>query len=312
MRKKVTVVGGGFVGSTTAQRIHDAGLADVVLTDILEGVPAGKALDMAESGPILGSDAHASGISTATGDYTGTENSDIIVITAGFPRKPGMSRDDLLKANYDVVKGVVEAVVKLSPNAILIIVTNPLDAMAQAAFKISKLPKGRVIGMAGVLDSARMSTFVARELRVSVENVHSFVLGGHGDDMVPLTRYSTVAGIPLPELISAEKLDAIVTRTRKGGAEIVNLLKTGSAYYAPSAAVVEMVEAILKDKKKILPCAAYLEGEYGISGLFVGVPVKLGAKGIEQIIEIKLQPEEKAALDKSAASVQELVNVLGV
>jgi malate dehydrogenase len=312
MRKKVTVVGGGFVGSTTAQRIHDDGLADVVLTDILEGVPAGKALDMAESGPILGSDVHASGISTASGDYGGTENSDIIVITAGFPRKPGMSRDDLLKANYDVIKGVVEAVVKLSPNAILIIVTNPLDAMAQAAFKISKLPKGRVIGMAGVLDSARMSTFVARELGVSVENVHSFVLGGHGDDMVPLTRYSTVAGIPLPELISAEKLEAIVTRTRKGGAEIVNLLKTGSAYYAPSAAVVEMVEAILHDKKKILPCAAYLEGEYGISGLFVGVPVKLGAKGIEQIIEIKLQPEEKAALDKSAASVRELVNVLGV
>ncbi|MFY9801541.1 MAG: malate dehydrogenase [Candidatus Acidiferrales bacterium] len=312
MRKKVTVVGGGFVGSTTAQRIHDAGLADVVLTDILEGVPAGKALDMAESGPILGSDVHTSGISTASGDYAGTENSDIIVITAGFPRKPGMSRDDLLKANYDVIKGVVEAVVKLSPNAILIIVTNPLDAMAQAAFKISKLPKGRVIGMAGVLDSARMSTFVARELGVSVENVHSFVLGGHGDDMVPLTRYSTVAGIPLPELISAEKLEAIVTRTRKGGAEIVNLLKTGSAYYAPSAAVVEMVEAILQDKKKILPCAAYLEGEYGISGLFVGVPVKLGAKGIEQIIEIKLQPEEKAALDKSAASVRELVNVLGV
>jgi malate dehydrogenase len=312
MRKKVTVVGGGFVGSTTAQRIHDAGLANVVLTDILEGVPAGKALDMAESGPILGSDVHASGISTASGDYAGTENSDIIVITAGFPRKPGMSRDDLLKANYDVIKGVVEAVVKLSPNAILIIVTNPLDAMAQAAFKISKLPKGRVIGMAGVLDSARMSTFVARELGVSVENVHSFVLGGHGDDMVPLTRYSTVAGIPLPELIPAEKLEAIVTRTRKGGAEIVNLLKTGSAYYAPSAAVVEMVEAILHDKKKILPCAAYLEGEYGISGLFVGVPVKLGAKGIEQIIEIKLHPEEKAALDKSAASVRELVNVLGV
>ncbi|MFZ3332296.1 MAG: malate dehydrogenase [Candidatus Acidiferrales bacterium] len=312
MRKKVTVVGGGFVGSTTAQRIHDAGLADVVLTDILEGVPAGKALDMVESGPILGSDVHASGISTASGDYAGTENSDIVVITAGFPRKPGMSRDDLLKANYDVIKAVVESVVKLSPHAILIIVTNPLDAMAQAAFKISKLPKGRVIGMAGVLDSARMSTFVARELGVSVENVHSFVLGGHGDEMVPLTRYSTVAGIPLPELLSPEKLEAIVTRTRKGGAEIVNLLKTGSAYYAPSAAVVEMVEAILHDKKKILPCAAYLEGEYGISGLFVGVPVKLGAKGIEQIIEIKLRPEEKAALDKSAGLVRELVNVLGL
>jgi malate dehydrogenase len=312
MRKKVTVVGGGFVGSTTAQRIHDAGLADVVLTDILEGVPAGKALDMAESGPILGSDAGAAGISTAGGDYKGTENSDIIVITAGFPRKPGMSRDDLLKANYDVIKGVVEAVVKLSPKAILIVVTNPLDAMAQAAFKVSRFPKGRVIGMAGVLDSARMSTFVAQELNVSVENVHSFVLGGHGDDMVPLTRYSTVAGIPLPELLSKEKLEAIVTRTRKGGAEIVNLLKTGSAYYAPSAAAVEMVEAILKDKKKILPCAVYLEGEYGIKGLFVGVPVKLGENGVEQIIEIKLTPEEKAALDKSSASVRELVNVLGI
>jgi malate dehydrogenase len=312
MRKKVTVVGGGFVGSTTAQRIHDVGLADVVLTDILDGVPAGKALDMAESGPIMGSDAHAAGISTANGDYAGTENSDIIVITAGFPRKPGMSRDDLLKANYDVIKAVVEAVVKLSPKAILIVVTNPLDAMAQAALKISKFPKARVIGMAGVLDSARMSTFVAEELHVSVENVHSFVLGGHGDDMVPLTRYSTVAGIPLPELFAKDKLDAIVTRTRKGGAEIVNLLKTGSAYYAPSAAVFEMAEAILKDKKKILPCAAYLEGEYGINGLYVGVPAKLGAGGIEEIIEVKLLPDEKAALDKSAASVRELVNVLAI
>jgi malate dehydrogenase len=312
MRKKVTVVGGGFVGSTTAQRIHDASLADVVLTDVLEGVPAGKALDMAESGPIMGSDARAMGISTANGDYRGTENSDIIVITAGFPRKPGMSRDDLLRLNYDVIKGVVEAVVKLSPKAILIIVTNPLDAMAQAAFKVSKFPKARVIGMAGVLDSARMSTFVADELGVSVENVHSFVLGGHGDDMVPLTRYSTVAGIPLPELIAKDKLDAIVSRTRKGGAEIVNLLKTGSAYYAPSAAVFEMVEAILKDKKKILPCAAYLEGEYGINGLFVGVPAKLGAGGIEQIVEIKLLAHEKAELDKSAAAVRELVTVLGI
>jgi malate dehydrogenase len=235
-----------------------------------------------------------------------------VVITAGFPRKPGMSRDDLLKANYDVVKGVVEAIVKLSPGAILIIVTNPLDAMAHAAFKISGFSKNRVIGMAGVLDSARMSSFVAAELNVSVENVHSFVLGGHGDDMVPLPRYSTVAGIPLPDLLPKEKIEAIVTRTRKGGAEIVNLLKTGSAYYAPSAAVVEMVGAILKDKKKILPCAAYLEGEYGVRGLFVGVPVKLGARGIEQIIEIKLTPEEKAALDKSTASVRELVTVLGL
>jgi malate dehydrogenase len=223
-----------------------------------------------------------------------------------------MSRDDLLKANYDVVKAVVENVVKFSPNAILILVTNPLDAMAQAAYKISGFSKNRVIGMAGVLDSARMSTFVAAELGVSVENVHSFVLGGHGDDMVPLARYSTVAGIPLPELLPKEKIEAIVTRTRKGGAEIVNLLKTGSAYYAPSAAVVEMVKAILHDKKKILPCAAYLEGEYGVRGLFVGVPVKLGARGIEQIIEIKLTAEEQAALDKSSASVRELVSVLGL
>jgi malate dehydrogenase len=312
MRKKVTVVGGGFVGSTTAQRIVDAGLADVVLTDILEGVPAGKGLDLMESTPILGSDSRAIGISTASGDYRETANSDIVVVTAGFPRKPGMSRDDLLKANYDVIKAVVEAIVKYSPNAILIMVTNPLDAMAQAAYKISGFSKNRVIGMAGVLDSARMSTFVAMELGVSVENVHSFVLGGHGDDMVPLVRYSTVAGIPLPDLLPKDRLDAIVDRTRKGGAEIVNLLKTGSAYYAPSAAVTEMVQAILQDKKKILPCAAYLEGEYGIQGLFVGVPVKLGARGIEQIIQIKLTPEEKAALDKSAASVRELVAILGL
>ena len=312
MRKKVTVVGGGFVGSTTAQRIADAELADVVLTDILEGVPAGKGLDMLESGPILRSDARVIGISTNTGDYRETANSDIVVITAGFPRKPGMSRDDLLRANYDVVKGVVEQMAKYSPNAILIMVTNPLDAMAQAAYKISGFSKNRVMGMAGVLDSARMSTFVAMELGVSVENVHSFVLGGHGDDMVPLPRYSTVAGIPLPDLLPKERIDAIVERTRKGGAEIVNLLKTGSAYYAPSAAVFEMVEAILKDKEKILPCAAYLEGEYSIKGLFVGVPVKLGARGVEQIIQIKLTPEENAALQKSAASVRELVTVLGL
>lgn len=312
MRKKITVVGAGFVGATTAQRLFDLELADVVLTDILEGVPAGKALDMLESGPILRSNSTTAGITTAAGDYSATANSDIVVITAGFPRKPGMSRDDLLKANHDVVKAVVEQVAKHSPNAIIIMVTNPLDAMAQAAFRISGFPKHRVMGMAGVLDSARMSTFVSMELGVSVENVHSFVLGGHGDDMVPLPRYSTVAGIPLPELLPKEKIDKIVDRTRKGGAEIVNLLKTGSAYYAPSAAVVEMVEAILKDKKKILPCAAYLEGEYGINGLFVGVPVKLGARGIEQIIEIQLTPEENAALQKSANSVRELVKILGL
>src|SRR5580698_9514780 len=312
MRKKVTVVGGGFVGSTTAQRIVDHELADVVLTDVLEGTPAGKALDMLESATITRSDSRVIGITTAANDYRETANSDIVVVTAGFPRKPGMSRDDLLRANYDVIKGVVEQVVKLSPSAILIMVTNPLDAMVQAAYRVSGFSKNRVMGMAGVLDSARMSAFIAQELNVSVDNVHSFVLGGHGDDMVPLPRYSTVAGIPLPELLPKEKIDAIVDRTRKGGAEIVNLLKTGSAYYAPSAAVVEMVEAILKDKKKILPCAAYLEGEYGQNGLFVGVPVKLGAKGIEEIIEIKLQPDEKAALDKSSASVRELVTILGI
>jgi malate dehydrogenase len=287
-------------------------LADVVLCDIMEGIPVGKGLDMLESTPITRSDSNMIGISTAQGDYRPTANSDIVVMTAGFPRKPGMSRDDLLRANYDVVKAVIEQIVKYSPNAILIVVTNPLDAMAQAAYKLAGFSKNRVIGMAGVLDSARMSTFVAMELGVSVENVHSFVLGSHGDDMVPLPRYSTVAGIPLTDLLPKERIDAIVERTRKGGAEIVNLLKTGSAYYAPSAAVVEMVQAILKDKKKILPCAAYLEGEYGISGLFVGVPVKLGARGIEQIIEIKLTADEKASLDNAAATVRELVGVLGV
>src|SRR6201998_2347465 len=311
-RKKVSVVGAGFVGSTTAQRIVDLELADVVWKDMLVGAPAGKALDMVESGPIGRTDSHAVGISTANGDYSATAGSDIVVITAGFPRKPGMSRDDLLKANYDVVKVVVEQIVRYSPNCILVMVTNPLDAMAQAALKVSKFPKARVMGIAGVVDSARMSSFVAMECKVSVENVHSFVLGGHGDDMVPLPRYSTVAGIPLPDLLPKERIDAIVERTRKGGAEIVNLLKTGSAYYAPSAAAVEMVEAILKDKKKILPCAVYLEGEYGIKGLFVGVPVKLGAKGVEEIIQIKLTPEENAALDKSSASVRELITVLGL
>jgi len=312
MRKKVTVVGAGFVGSTTAQRIIDRELADVVLTDVIEGVPAGRALDMLESTSILRADAHARGISTATGDYRETADSDIVVITAGFPRKPGMSRNDLLQANYDVIKVVVESVVTHSPDAILIMVTNPLDAMAHAAYTISGFPKHRVIGMAGILDSGRMSTFVAQELGVSVDNVHSLVLGGHGDTMVPLPRYSTVASIPLPDLLSKERIDAIIERTRNGGIEIVNLLKTGGAYYAPSAAVVQMVEAILKDQKKILPCAVYLEGEYGIRGVFVGVPVKLGARGVEQIIEITLTAEEHAALQQSAAAVRELVNVLGL
>ncbi|HXE74694.1 MAG TPA: malate dehydrogenase [Candidatus Xenobia bacterium] len=308
MRKKVTLVGAGMVGGTTAHRLADLEICDVVLTDIIEGLPQGKGLDLAESAPVVGYDSRILG----TNDYKDTANSDIVVITAGIPRKPGMSRDDLLKTNYNIVKETTEQVVKYSPNSILIVVSNPLDAMTQTAFRVSGFSKNRVMGMAGVLDSARMRTFIAWELDVSVENVTAFVLGGHGDTMVPLPRYSTVAGIPLPDLLPQEKIDAIVKRTAGGGAEIVNLLKTGSAFYAPSAAVVEMVEAILKDKKKILPCAAYLEGEYDINGLFVGVPVKLGARGIEQIIEIKLTPEEDAALKKSAAAVKELVEIIGV
>ncbi len=308
MRKKVTIVGSGNVGATAAHWIASKELADVVLIDIVEGVPQGKGLDLLEAMPIEKRDAHVIG----TQNYADTANSDIVVITAGIPRKPGMSRDDLLKTNHGIMSDVVGKVVKYSPNCILIIVSNPLDAMAQAAYKMSRFPRERVIGMAGVLDSARFRSFIAEHLNVSVENVTAFVLGGHGDTMVPLPRYSTVAGIPITELIDKTTLDGLVQRTRDGGAEIVKYLKTGSAYYAPSAAVTEMVEAILKDKKKILPCAAYLEGEYGIKGLYVGVPVKLGAKGIEQIIEIKLTPEEKAALDKSAAAVKELVGVIGV
>ncbi len=308
MRRKVTVVGSGNVGATVAHRLADKQLADVVLIDILEGIPQGKALDLLESGPVEGYDVKLKG----TNDYADTANSDLVVVTAGFPRKPGMSRDDLLKANYDVVKGTVEKVVKYSPDCILIVVTNPLDAMVQTAYKVSGFSKNRVIGMAGVLDTARYRTFIAEALNVSVQNVQGFVLGGHGDNMVPVPRYTTVAGIPVTDLIPKEQLDQIITRTRNGGAEIVNLLKAGSAYYAPSAAVVEMVDAIFNDRKKILPCAVYLEGEYGVKGLFVGVPVKLGAKGIEQIVEIKLTSEEQAALKKSADAVQELVSVIGV
>ena len=307
MRKKVTVVGSGNVGATVAHRLADKQLADVVMIDILEGVPQGKGLDLLEAGPIEGYDVRVRG----TNNYADTANSDLVVMTAGFPRKPGMSRDDLLKANYDVVKSAIEQAVKYSPDSILIIVTNPLDAMAQTAYKVSGFSKNRVIGMAGVLDTARYRTFIAEALNVSVQNVQGFVLGGHGDAMVPVPRYTTVAGIPVGELMPKERLDQIITRTRNGGAEIVNLLKAGSAYYAPSAAVVEMIEAIFNDRKKILPCAAYLEGEYGIQGLFAGVPVKLGARGIEQIIEIKLTPEEQAALQKSAAGVKELVDVIG-
>jgi malate dehydrogenase len=308
MRKKVTVVGAGNVGATVAHRLVDKQLADVVLIDILEGIPQGKGLDLLEAGPIEGYDCRVRG----TNNYADTGNSDIVVMTAGFPRKPGMSRDDLLKANYDVVKATIGEVAKYSPDCILIVVTNPLDAMAQTAFKVSGFSRNRIIGMAGVLDTARYRTFIAEALNVSVQNVQGFVLGGHGDTMVPVPRYTTVAGIPVGELMPKEKLDAIIDRTRKGGAEIVNLLKAGSAYYAPSAAVVEMVDAIFNDRRKILPCAAYLEGEYGIKGLFVGVPVKLGARGIEQVIEIKLTAEEKAALGKSAESVKELVQVIGV
>src|SRR5258706_7852699 len=306
-RKKVTIVGAGNVGATAGQRIADKELADVVLIDIVEGVPQGKALDLTESAPIEGYDCKLSG----TNSYKDTADSDIVVITAGIPRKPGMSRDDLLKTNYGIVKGVTEEVVKNSPNCIIIVVSNPLDAMVQTAFRISKFPKQRVIGMAGVLDSARFRTFIGMELNVSVENIHAFVLGGHGDSMVPLPRYSTVSGIPITELLPKETIDRLVQRTRDGGAEIVGLLKT-SAWYAPASSVVEMIDAILNDRKKILPCSAHLEGEYGISNLFVGVPVKLGEKGAEQVIEITLTLEERAALHKSAAAVKELVDIIGV
>src|SRR5437773_740885 len=306
-RKKITVVGAGNVGATAAHWLAAKELGDIVLVDIVEGVPQGKALDLAEAAPVEGYDVRLVG----SNGYDETANSDVVIITAGLPRKPGMSRDDLLRTNADIVGKVVTEVVSRSPNSILIVVSNPLEAMCQVALRRSGFPKHRVIGMAGVLDSARMRCFMAEALNVSVENVTAFVLGGHGDTMVPLPRYSTVAGIPLPDLLPKEKIDQIVARTANGGAEIVSLLKTGSAYYAPSAAAVEMVEAILKDKKKILPCAAYLEGEYGINGLFVGVPVKLGERGIEEIIQINLTTDERSALHRSAAAVQELVNVMG-
>jgi len=307
-RSKVTVVGAGNVGATTAQRIADAELGDVVMIDILEGIPQGKGLDMMEACPVSGSDVRVVG----TNDYRDTADSDIVVITAGLPRKEGMSRDDLLKKNYEIVKAVTEQAAKHSPDSILIVVSNPLDAMVQTAFKVSEFPKERVMGMAGILDSSRMRTFISMELNVSVDNIHAFVLGGHGDDMVPLPRYSTVAGIPLPDLLSQDRIDAIVERTRKGGGEIVSYLKSGSAYYAPSASILEMVDAVLKDKKKILPVAAYLEGEYGINGLYMGAPAKLGAKGVEEVVEIHLTNDERSALQKSAGSVQELVGKIGV
>ena len=306
MDKKVTVIGAGNVGATAAQRLAEKELCDVVLVDIIEGVPQGKTLDLAQAAPVEKHDAHLLGANT----YDATAGSHIVIITAGIPRKPGMSRDDLLSTNAGIVKKVTQEVASRSPQAILIIVSNPLDAMCHVAYEASGFPKQRIIGMAGVLDSARFRAFIAMELNVSVESTHAFVLGGHGDTMVPLPRYSTVAGIPITELMPPERIAALVQRTRNGGAEIVGLLKTASAFYAPSAAAVEMAESILKDKKKILPCAAYLEGEYGIRDLFIGVPVKLGAKGVEQVIEIKLTPEENTALQKSAAAVQELKSAM--
>jgi malate dehydrogenase len=302
MNQKVTVIGAGNVGATAAQRLAEKELCDVVLIDIIEGVPQGKALDLTEAAPIEKHDAHLTGANA----YDASADSDIVIITAGIPRKPGMSRDDLISTNAGIVKTVTQQIAVLSPNSILIIVSNPLDAMCHVAHEASGFPKERVLGMAGVLDSARFRAFISMELNVSVENTHAFVLGGHGDTMVPLPRYSTVAGIPITELLSEDRIDALVDRTRNGGAEIVGLLKTGSAYYAPASAVVEMAESILKDKKKILPCAVYLEGEYGINDLFIGVPVKLGAGGAQEIIEITLTKEEDAALQNSAAAVQEL------
>ncbi len=306
MRQKVTIVGSGNVGATTAHWIASKELADIVLIDVIAGLPEGKGLDLLEAMPIEKKDVRVLG----TEDYSDTANSDIVVITAGVPRKPGMSRDDLFNINYKIVTDVVNKAIQYSPDCILIVVSNPLDAMAQAAYKISGFPRERVVGMAGVLDSARFWAFIAEELKVSVENVTAFVLGGHGDTMVPLPRYSTVAGIPITELMDAVTVERLVQRTRDGGTEIVKYLKTGSAYYAPAAAVAEMVESILKDKKKILPCAAYLQGEYGINGLFVGVPCKLGARGIEQIVEIKLTAEEQAALQNSASAVRALATLI--
>ena len=305
-RNKVTVIGAGNVGATTAQRIAEAGLADVVLVDIVEGLPQGKGLDLAEAAPVVGHDARITG----TNDYADTAGSDIIVVTSGLARQPGMSRDDLLAKNAGIVKAVVEASAPLSPDAGIIVVTNPLDAMCHVAMQASGFPRERVLGMAGVLDSARFRTFIAEELGVSVEDTHAFVLGGHGDTMVPLPRYSTVAGIPITELMSPERVQALVTRTANGGAEIVALLKTGSAYYAPAASTFEMVDAILRDRRRVLPCAALLKGEYGVDGLFVGVPVVLGEGGMLRVMEITLSADESAAFQKSAGAVKELVDKL--
>ncbi|MBI3977980.1 MAG: malate dehydrogenase [Chloroflexi bacterium] len=308
MRKKITVVGAGMVGGTTAQRLAERGYADVVLVDIIEGLPQGKALDILEAGPVVGYDSFLIG----TNGYEETVDSDIVVITSGIARKPGMSRDDLVLTNMNIVRSVVGEIVARSTGAILIVVTNPLDAMAQLAYRVSDFPRHRVIGMAGALDSARFATFLALELGVSVENIQAMVLGGHGDEMVPLPRYTTVAGVPITDLLSPEAIDRLVDRTRKGGAEIVQLLKSGSAYYAPSAAIVDMVDAIVLDKKKIISSSVFLQGEYGIDNLFVGVPVKLGAQGVEEIVELRLREDERAALHRSAGAVRELIKVMKI
>jgi malate dehydrogenase len=307
-REKITVVGAGNVGATLGQRLAERGYADVVLVDIVEGMPQGKALDLLEAGPVVGYDSNVIG----TNGYDETAGSTICVITSGIPRKPGMSRDDLVRTNMNIVRGVTQELVKRSPNAILIVVSNPLDAMAQLALAVSTFPRERVLGMAGVLDTARFRTFIAQELNASVQDVQAYVLGGHGDTMVPLARMCTVAGVPISKLMKPDRIEAIVKRTRDGGAEIVNLLKTGSAFYAPSAAVAQMVDAIILDRKQILPCAVRLDGEYGIHGLFVGVPVKLGARGAEEIIQLELTDDERAALQRSADSVKELVGVMGI
>ena len=308
MRSKISVIGAGYVGSTLAQRLAERDYADVVMFDIIPNMPQGKALDILQSGPVLGFDS----LVTVTNDYNDTANSDIVVITSGFPRKPGMTRDDLVKKNQEVISQVTEEVVKYSPNSILIMVTNPLDAMAQLALKISGFPRERVIGMAGILDTARFRTFIAQEVGASVRDVQAYVLGGHGDTMVPLARMCTVAGVPISQLISAESIEQIVQRARDGGAEIVKLLGTGSAYFAPSASVLQMVDSILLDKKMIVPCAVYLQGEYGIENLFVGVPAQLGAKGVEKVVEVELSSDEQALLQKSASAVKELINVMGI
>ena len=306
MRSKVSIIGAGNVGATTAQRVYELGYADVVLVDVVEDLPQGKSLDMLESGPVLGIDSSITG----SNGYEATAHSDLVIITAGIARRPGMSRDDLLLTNMKITSDVTRQVVEQSPDCIIMAVTNPLDAMCQNIYEASGFPRNRVFGMAGVLDTSRFRTFIAQELDVSVEDVQAYVLGGHGDDMVPLVRYTTVAGIPISDLLSQEDIDRLVIRTRQGGGEIVQLLKAGSAFYAPAASVTQMVESVLMDKKRILPCCVYLEGEYGIEGLCVGVPVKLGANGVEDIIEIKLTEDERAALGKSASAVQELMDVM--